>query len=80
MYVPPFTDILSTEINGHSAPSSTAPVPWNDRPMVEKKLERRVREKERSDEAAARDTGNNRAPPGIGNDYNVYFIYTYVHT
>jgi hypothetical protein len=34
--------------------------------MVEKKLERRVRDKERSDEAAARDTGNNRAPPGIG--------------
>ena len=68
MYVRTLTGIHLTEINGHSAPSYTAPVPWNDRPMVEKKLERRVREKERSDEAAARDTGNNRAPPGIGND------------
>jgi hypothetical protein len=55
-----------TEVNNYSAPSYTAAVPWDDRPMVEKKLERRVRDKERSDEAAARDTGINRAPPGIG--------------
>ena len=66
-----------TEVNNYSAPSYTAAVPWDDRPMVEKKLERRLRDKERSDEAATRDTGSNRAPPGIGDIqpwYDVHYI------
>jgi hypothetical protein len=46
--------------------------------MVEKKIERRVRDKERSDVAAARDTGCNRAPPGIGDiRHDVINAYTY---